>query len=66
MIFGRVVKVLLLLSIIFVFVPFSTQAKLLPKALFDKALQESKEGDFIRAEKDWSSYLNQYPDDAAA
>ena len=66
MILGRVVKVLLLLSIIFVFVPLSTQAKVLPKVLFEKALQESKEGDFIRAEKDWSSYLKDYPDDAAA
>ena len=66
MILGRVVKVLLLLSIIFVFVPLSTQAKVLPKVFFEKALQESKEGDFIQAEKDWSSYLNDYPDDAAA
>ena len=48
MILVRVVKVLLLLSIIFVFVPLSTQAKVLPKVLFEKALQESKEGDFIR------------------
>ena len=55
MILGRVVKVLFLLSIIFVFVPLSIQAKVLPKVLFEKALQESKEGDFIRAEKDWSS-----------
>ena len=66
MISGRLVKVLLLLSIIFVFVPFSTQAKVLPKVLFEKALKESNEGDFIRAEKDWSSYLNENPDDAAA
>ena len=66
MISGRLVKVLLLLSIIFVFVPFSTQAKVLPKVLFEKALQESKEGDFISAEKDWSSYLNENPNDAAA
>ena len=66
MISGRLVKVLLLLSIIFVFVPFSTEAKVLPKVLFEKALKESNEGDFIRAEKDWSSYLNENPDDAAA
>ena len=66
MISGRLVKVLLLLSIIFVFVPLSTQAKVLPKVLFEKALQESKEGDFISAEKDWSSYLNENPNDAAA
>ena len=58
MILGRVVKVLLLLSIIFVFVPLSTQAKVLPKVLFEKALQEIKEGEFKRAEKDRSYYLN--------
>ena len=59
-----VVKVLLLLSI--VFVPFASQAKVLPKYLFEKALQESKNGDFIQAEKDWSSYLNDNPNDPAA
>ena len=58
------VKVLLLLSI--VFVPFASQARVLPKYLFEKALQESKNGDFIQAEKDWSSYLNDNPNDAAA
>ena len=60
----RVVKLLLLLSI--VFVPFSSQAKVFPKSLFEKALQESKDGDFIQAEQDWSFYLNDHPDDAAA
>ena len=64
MINTSVVKVLLLLSI--VFVPFASQAKVLPKYLFEKALQESKNGDFIQAEKDWSSYLNENPNDAAA
>ena len=58
------VKILLLLSIFFV--PFASQAKVLPKYLFEKALQESKNGDFIQAEKDWSSYLNDNPNDAAA
>ena len=62
----RIVKVLILLFIIFSFVPFSTQAKVLPKFLFEKALQESKDGDFIQAEKDWSFYLNDHPNDAAA
>ncbi len=60
----RVVKALLLLSIFFI--PFSTQAKVLPKSLFDKALQESKDGDFVQAEKDWSFYLNDNPEDVAA
>ena len=60
----RVFQVLLLLFI--VFVPFQSQAKPLPKILFEKALQESKKGDFIQAEKDWSLYLNDHPDDAAA
>jgi tetratricopeptide (TPR) repeat protein len=66
MITKRVVKALLLLSAIFVFLPTSTQAKVLPKYLFEQALQESKSGDFIRAEKDWSTYLNENPYDAAA
>ena len=60
----RVVKVLIL--IIFVLLPFASQAKELPKFLFEKALQESKNGDFIQAEKDWSLFLNDNPDDAAA
>ena len=60
----RVLQVLLLLSIIFV--PFQSQARSLPKFLFEKALQESNDGDFIQAEKDWSLYLNYHPDDAAA
>ena len=64
MIYKLIVKVLLLLSI--VLVPFSSQAKVLPKYLFDKALQESKNGDFVKAEKDWSSYLEENPDDPAA
>ena len=62
----RAVKVLLLLSIVFVFAPFTSHAKVLPKFLFEKALQESKNGDFIQAEKDWSFYLNDNPDDSAA
>ena len=60
----RVFQVLILLSI--VFVPFQSQGKVLPKLLFDKALQESNDGDFIQAEKDWSFYLNDNPNDAAA
>ncbi len=62
----RLIQVLILLSFVFVFVPFSSQAKQPPKFLFDKALQESKDGDFIQAEKDWSLFLNDNPDDAAA
>ncbi len=61
----RVIKVLILLFIL-VFVPFSSQAKVLPKFLFEKALQESKNGNFIQAEKDWSIYLNNNPNDPAA
>ena len=62
----RVLKALVLLSIVFVFVPFSSQANELPKFLFEKALQESKDGNFIQAEKDWSLFLNDNPEDAAA
>ena len=47
----RVIKVLILLFIVFVLAPFSSQAKEPPKFLFEKALQESKDGNFIQAEK---------------
>ncbi len=66
MINKRFIEVLLILFIVFAFVPFSTQAQMPPKFLFEKALQESKDGDFMEAEKDWSSYLNDNPNDAAA
>jgi len=62
----RVVTVLLSILIAFILFPFPSQAKVIPKFLFEKALQESKDGDFIQAEKDWSFYLNDNPDDAAA
>ena len=66
----RVVKALLLLSVVFAFVfvlvPLPSQSKEIPKLLFEKALQESNDGDFIQAEKDWSFYLNDNPNDAAA
>ena len=62
----RVLKVFLLISIVFVVIPFSSQAKVFPKFLFEKALQESNDGDFVQAEKDWSFYLNDNPNDAAA
>ena len=60
------VKVLLLFFFIFISIPFATQAKVAPKFLFEKALQESQDGDFIQAEKDWSVYLNDNPNDVAA
>ena len=61
------VKVLISFSIFFLFLPLSSlQARVLPKFLFDKALQESKDGDFMQAEKDWNFYLDENPDDAAA
>ena len=66
MIIRGVIKVLLILLIIVIFVPSSIHAKVLPKFLFEKALQESKDGDFLQAEKDWSYYLKEKPDDAAA
>ncbi len=62
----RVLKVLILISIFIFFVPFPSQSKVLPKSLFAKALQESNDGDFIQAEKDWSLYLNDNPNDPAA
>ena len=66
MIKTKAIKILILLFIVFTFAPFSSQAKVLPKFLFEKALQESKDGNFIQAEKDWSLYLNEHPNDAAA
>ena len=66
MINTKVIKILILLFIVFTFVPFSSQAKVPPKFLFEKALQESKDGDFIQAQKDWSLYINENPKDAAA
>ena len=62
----KLVKILVLISILFVFVPFTSEAKEFPKFLFDKALQESKDGNFIEAEKDWNLFLNDNPYDAAA
>ena len=62
----RVVRVLILFSIVFVLVPISSQTKELPKFLFDKALQESRDGDFVQAEKDWNLFLMENPYDAAA
>ena len=64
MIIIRAFHVLLLISIFSV--PLQIQAKTPPKFLFEKALQESNVGDFIQAEKDWSLYLNDNPNDAAA
>ena len=65
---NRVGKVLTLFYIIFIFVvkPCSINAREIPKILFEKALQESQDGDFIQAEKDWNLFLNENPDDAAA
>ena len=60
----RICQVLLLLAI--TFVPFQAEATTSPKILFEKALQESKNGDFNQAEKDWNFYLNENPNDAAA
>ena len=60
----KIFQALLLLSL--VFVPFQSEAKNLPKFFFEKALQESNDGDFIQAEKDWSFYLKENPNDAAA
>ena len=60
----KIFQALLLLSLIFV--PFQSEAKNLPKFLFEKALQESNDGDFIQAEKDWDFYLKENPNDAAA
>tara|TARA_B100000700_G_C14925117_1_gene798998 strand:+ start:512 stop:1306 length:795 start_codon:yes stop_codon:yes gene_type:complete len=46
--------------------PIQIHAEELPRFLFQKALQHSKQGDFIQAEKDWNQFLNENPFDAAA
>ena len=66
MIFLKVIKVFLLCTVIFFSGPFATQAVVAPKILFEKALQESQDGNFTQAEKDWNIYLNDYPYDSAA
>jgi len=68
MIRKRLVKVvfLFLIGFIFVFKPITIQANESPKLLFEKALQESRDGNFIQAEKDWNLFLNKNPNDAAA
>ena len=62
----RTPKGVILILLVFLFLPFSSQAQDLPQVLFEKALQESRNGDFIQAEKDWSLFLNDNPYDAAA
>jgi len=62
----NLIKVLSLILFVFVFSPFSSQAKETPKFLFEKALYESQNGNFIQAEKDWNLFLNENPNDAAA
>ena len=46
--------------------PFPINASETSKIKFEKALQESKEGNFIQAEKDWNLFLDDNPYDAAA
>ena len=62
----NLIRVLSLILFVFVFSPFSSQAKETPKFLFEKALHESQNGNFIQAEKDWNLFLNENPNDAAA
>ena len=62
----RILKILILSIVVVVYIPLSAQAKVIPKLLFDQALKESKNGDFIQAEKDWTIYLNDNPNDAPA
>ena len=59
-------EILIFLCIIFVFKPILTDASETPKLLFEKALKESKQGDFIQAQKDWNLFLNENPNDPAA
>lgn len=54
------------LLLVLIFKPFPLQAKASSRILFEKALQESREGDFIEANKDWNLFIKENPEDAAA
>ena len=62
----NLIKVSILIYFVFFLSPFSCNAKETPKFLFEKAIQESQDGNFIQAKKDWDLFLNDNPDDAAA
>ncbi len=68
MINRKIKNILFLIPLLLVFIskPFPIQAKVSSQILFEKALQESREGDFIEANKDWNLFINQNPEDAAA
>ena len=68
MIIEKVQSLLLLLFLILVltFKPIETQSKEVSQVFFENALQESKDGDFIKAKKDWDLFLKDNPNDAFA
>ncbi len=57
---------LIIFLLVLISTPFPIQAKVSSQVLFEKALQESREGDFIEANKDWNLFINDNPEDAAA
>ncbi len=60
------ILVLIFLFLVLISKPFPLEAKASSQILFEKALQESREGDFIAAHKDWNLFITQHPEDAAA
>ena len=64
----KIKNILFLISIILFLIskPLPLQAKVSSQILFEKALQESREGDFIEAKKDWNLFITENPQDAAA
>ena len=68
MINRKIRNILFIIPLLLVLIaqPFSIQAKASSQILFEKALQESREGDFIQANKDWNLFITHNPEDAAA
>ncbi len=68
MINRKIKNILFLISLALFLIskPFPLQAKVSSQILFEKALQESREGDFIAAIKDWNLFISENPEDAAA
>tara|TARA_B100000700_G_scaffold137063_1_gene153036 strand:- start:135 stop:929 length:795 start_codon:yes stop_codon:yes gene_type:complete len=62
---GRILFLFILFSFV-IFHSSSVFAEESPRLLFQKALLESKNGDFIQAERDWNLYLKENSNDSAA
>ena len=68
MIYRKIKNIVFLITLLLVLIskPYSLQARASSQILFEKALQETREGDFIEANKDWNLFIIENPEDAAA